>query len=133
MSSTTSFWADERGRMAFTSKHCDLFDPKEAIELRDWITATLDEHPPFPAWSDSKPNRVVLGNSEIHMILLALAELALSRPGFSDAIQAIAESLGGESGREQWLNFKHLRRDVIKPSGDYGPYLDHEDGAGDDD
>lgn len=45
------------------------------------------------------------------MVLLAIAELALSRPGWDDALSEIAKQLQGE---EMFAEFKRLNRDRVK-------------------
>jgi hypothetical protein len=52
------------------------------------------------------------------MVLLAIAELALSRPGFDDALGRIADQL---VGREMFNEFKRFNADRVKAShGEFG-------------
>lgn len=45
------------------------------------------------------------------MILLGIAELALSRPGWDDALGEIAKQLGGE---KMFAEFKRLNADRVR-------------------
>lgn len=57
------------------------------------------------------------GNRQL--VLLAIAELALSRPGFDHALGLIADQLGG---REMFDGFKRTSADRVKAShGPLGP------------
>jgi hypothetical protein len=53
-----------------------------------------------------------LDEGDRQMVLLALANLALLRPGFDFAIGLIAEKL---DGKEMCEEFKRLNSDVVKP------------------
>lgn len=48
---------------------------------------------------------------ERQMLLLAIAELALSRPGFNDTLGEIADKL---HGRQQFEEFKRVNGDRVK-------------------
>lgn len=53
-----------------------------------------------------------LDESDRQMLLLALGNLALLRPGFDFACGLIAEKL---DGKEMYEKFKELNNDVVKP------------------
>lgn len=65
---------------------------------------------------------VEFDESECQMILLALACLALGRPGFDDALRRLATTLDGSSSLSElsdsavlYDEFKRLNADRIKP------------------
>jgi hypothetical protein len=61
---------------------------------------------------------VVLEETDRQLTLLALAELALSRPGFDEALSLIAELLAGQ---EMFEEFKRINADRVRAShGEFG-------------
>ena len=62
-------------------------------------------------------HRYVLAETDRQLILLAIAELALSRPGFDDALVRISSLLLGQATFEE---FKRLNSDRVKAS--HGPF-----------
>jgi hypothetical protein len=60
--------------------------------------------------------RIEISDEDRQMVLLAIGELALSRPGFDDALGRIADQF---HGREMFDRFKELNADRVKAS--HGP------------
>jgi hypothetical protein len=61
---------------------------------------------------------LVIEESDRQLMLLALAELALSRPGFNATLVPIAELLAGQ---EMFEEFKRINADRVKAShGEFG-------------
>lgn len=63
------------------------------------------------------PARVFLDEGNRQLILLAVAELALSRPGFDDTLGRLSELF---YGREMFEGFKRSNADRVKAS--HGPF-----------
>lgn len=59
--------------------------------------------------------RYVLQEEQRQLVLLAVAELALSRPGFDETLGNIADLF---FGREMFAEFKRLNADRVKASHD---------------
>jgi hypothetical protein len=59
-----------------------------------------------------------LEEDQRQMVVLAIAELALSRPGWDEALGEIAEQFGA---REMFEDFKRINADRVKAS--HGPLV----------
>lgn len=53
--------------------------------------------------------------ADLQLICLALAELALHRPGMAYAVDLVVEKIGGEQGKYYLAGFKQTSADLAKP------------------
>lgn len=78
-------------------------------ELRAWPGGVIVEAPPATACAVQLGATVQLEEEDRQLVILALAKLAIARPGFEDALHRIALRIDNRTGEGRAQMFDELR------------------------